>query len=102
MAIGRPKAENLSRFNIDTGLTSSRKFLRLKRELNLSESETLHILVKIWWFTADNYAFWPTIEQKDFDIVADFCNWNSEINEPKTLFDALKKAEFLEDRKSVV
>lgn len=94
MAQGRPKAENLSRFNIDTGLLSSRKFIRLKRELNLSESETLHILTRLWWFAADNYAFWPTLEKKDFDIVAEFCNWN---NDPQTLIDALIKAEFLEN-----
>jgi hypothetical protein len=61
--------------------------------MELSEKDAAWIIIRLWWFTAENFAFNPVILDDDSEALADFCGYDGD---PKKLMDALTDSGFLE------
>jgi len=99
---GRPKTDNIFRFNVATDLTDNKRFIRFKRCLGTDERTAYLTLVRFFNFVASNYALTGRISvnfrddnsREDADVIADFCWWDGD---PQLLISGLHESGFLED-----
>ena len=87
---GRPRSNRIESFNTDSFLRQNRKFIKLKRKLNISEEKTWTIITSMFCYVARSEALTPIIN--DVELFAEFCYWN---DEPQILINALISVNFL-------
>ncbi len=91
---GRPRVDNIFRFNVATDLTDNKRFIKFKRLLGVDVPTAYLTLVRFFNFIAANYALSGRIKAnssgnnsvEDADVIAEYCFWPSD---PQKLVDAL-------------
>lgn len=102
--MARPRRNAIDRFNVATNLTNERKFLKFVAVSKLPQDRAYLTLVRLWEFTAINYALDgdisaddqrenPTLDPEDKYALAAFCWYEGD---PDNLISSLQSAGFLD------
>ena len=97
---GRPRVENIFRFNLATDLTMNKKFIAFRIALGVDERTAWMLMARFFNYIAQNSAISATIKDDNSTIIADFC-WFDKNRNPDDLIAALRSAGIVEKDDSV-
>lgn len=93
MAKGRPRTDSIPRFNVDTYLSSNRKYILFKRKLKLDDAKTYLTLVRFFNYINANCAITGNLQNVHAESLAEFCFWEKDASE---LWKTLCEVGFIE------
>ena len=91
---GRPRTESIPRFNVDTFLSSNRKFLMFRSLSGCDERAAFLHIVRYFNFVNANCAMKARLGERDIVPLALFCWWD---RKPEEFYQLLKDSGFLHE-----